>query len=90
MFRYKRSVGGDYNWQGYIYFASRLFPSMSKRKQEKILKLCHEVGGEYEKALFEFVTTDCTATQICLKYYLSNSTLYRIVSEYYKNFPRTI
>ena len=90
MFRYKKSVGGDYAWQGYVYFASLRYRSLPEKKRGKIDRLCKEVGGEYEKALLEFVTTDTTATAICIKYPLSRATLYRVVSEYYKNFPKSI
>lgn len=87
-FKYKRSVGGDYARQGYIYFTSLRFRELGERRQERIRTLCHEVGGEYASALFEFVTTETTATAVCLKHCLSRSQLYRIVGEYYRNFPK--
>lgn len=90
MYRYKRSVGGDYQWQGYIYFTSLCFARMGEEKREQIRRLCREAGGEYHAALFEFVTTDTTATAICLKHNISKSTLYRIVADYYRSFPKNI
>lgn len=90
MYRYKKSVGGSYEWQGYIYFTSLRFNELGERRQERIKNLCREVGGEYERALFEFVTTDSSATAICIKYSLGRSTLYRVVGDYYKYFPKTI
>ena len=90
MYRYKKSVGGNYEWQGYIYFTSLRFTELGKKRQDRIRKLCCEVGGEYERALFEFVTTETTATAVCLKYNMGRSTLYRVVADYYKNFPKTL
>lgn len=90
MFRYKKSVGGSYERQGYIYFVSLCYKDLPERKRERIRRLCREVGGEYERALLEFVTTDTTATAVCTRHYLSRSTLERIVRKYYKTFPRWV
>ena len=59
MFRYKKSVPVSYERQGYIYFSSLLYREMPEKAQRKILNLCMECGGgDYYRALFEFVTTD--------------------------------
>ena len=72
MFRYKKSVPVSYERQGYIYFSSLLYREMPERAQQKILNLCMECGGgDYYRALFEFVTTDANATYICMKHSLS-------------------
>ena len=72
MFRYKKSVPVSYERQGYIYFSSLLYREMPERAQRKILNLCMECGGgDYYRALFEFVTTDANATYICMKHSLS-------------------
>jgi len=86
MFRFKRSLPVGYNRQGYIYFTSRLFQELPRKQQEEIRDLCRESAGEYSGALLEFVTTDATATEICLKHNLSRSTLERAVRRYYTNF----
>lgn len=90
MFRYKSGVDVDYDRQGYIYFVSRMYKSLSPEDQQKILNLCIQHGGEHYKALFDFVTTDTTATALCLKYYISRSTLYRAVRRYYEGFPEKL
>lgn len=90
MYRYKKSVGGSYARQGYIYFTSLRYRELPPSKQSKIRDLCHKVGGEYERALMEFVTTDTTATAICIKHPLSRSKLYELVAEYYRRFPWTL
>ena len=91
MFRYKQSVPESYERQGYIYFSSLLYREMPERAQRKILNLCMECGGgDYYRALFEFVTTDANATYICMKHSLSRSTLERIVRKYYEGFPQRL
>ena len=67
MFRYKRGVKADYNRQGYIYFTSRRYRELDEAAQQKILNLCLEHGGEYYQALFEFVTTDASATALAMR-----------------------
>ena len=90
MFRFKSGIKVSYEKQGYIYFTSLRFRELSPGRQQKILNLCAQCGGEHHRALFEFVTTDASATAICGKHYLSKSTLYRIVRQYYEKFPEQL
>lgn len=90
MFRFKSGVNVRYNRQGYIYFVSLLYRDLDVMGKRKIRELCKEHGGEYSKALFEFVTTDTTATAICMRHHISKSTLYRAVRKYYENFPMNL
>ncbi len=78
----------SYNRQGYIYFTSRLFRELPQARRLKIMELCRESGGEYSAALLEFVTTDVSSTEICLKHNVSRSTLERAVRRYYTNFGK--
>ena len=87
MFRYKRGVKADYNRQGYIYFTSRRYRELDEAAQQKILNLCLEHGGECYQALFEFVTTDASATALAMRHHMDKTTLYRKVRKYYENFP---
>jgi len=88
MYRYKRSVKLKPERQMYIYSISRLYKELSERDQKRIRDLCDMCGGEYSPALFEFVTTDTTATALYFKHHLSKATLYRIVTKYYESFPK--
>lgn len=90
MYRYKRSISCSYARQGYIYFVSQLYKELPVQDQRRIENLCAKVGGEYRDALFEYVTTDTTATAVCMRHYLSRSTLERVVRKYYKSFPRKL
>ena len=90
MFRIKKSIPVDYDQQGYIYFASRMYHCLGRKEQQKVLDLCAKAGGEHYQALFEFVTTDAGAVAVCRKHYISQSTLERIVRRYYVAFAETI
>lgn len=89
-FRFKRGIPLEYNTQGYIYFVSRYYRRMSRAHRKKIDELCKTAGGEYEQPLKEFVTTDRGAAEICEKYFLSQSTLERMVKRYYLAFAETL
>lgn len=88
MFRYKKSVPVSYERQGYIFFKSLCYRELPREDQHTILNLCLRVGGEYHRALFEFVTTNAGAENICMRHHLSRSTLERIVRKYYTEFPQ--
>lgn len=90
MFRYRKNIPLSYERQGYIYFTSRSYHRLGKKKQEKLRRLCGEAGGQYGGALFEFVTTDASATAVCLRHSISESSLYRVVRRYYLRFPETL
>ncbi len=90
MFRYKPGIDVGYDRQGYIYFLSRKYRELEPERRRTIDELCRRYGGEYWKALREFLTTDRTATEICGKHYLSRATLYRCVKRYYEGFPEEL
>ena len=90
MFRYKKSLRLSEERQGYIYYTSLAYKNLTAAQKRRIRELCRECGGEYCEALLEFVTTDYGAVAICTRHHLSKSTLYRIVREYYRNFPKTL
>lgn len=90
MFRFKRSVPVSYDRQGYIYFYSRLFRTLPAKKQARIRYLCQDAGGQYSEALLDYVTGNMSAPEVCAKYYISQSTLDRVVRKYYVIFPRSL
>lgn len=90
LFRFKSGIDVSYTRQGYIYFVSRLYSEHTEDKKQKILNHCINCGGEYYKALFEYVTTDATATALSMRHYLSKNTLYRSVRKYYETFPKNL
>ena len=90
MFRYKKSVPLSYDRQGYIYYRSRLYSKLSLDKKEIIRDLCRDAGGQHHKALLSYVTGSMSAAQVCAKYYISQSTLDRLVRRYYMRFPEDL
>ena len=91
MFRYKRGIDVPYEMQGYIHFCCRRFHTLSSARQNAIRVLCLKAGGEHADALFEFVTTQDTATAICQRHFIASRTsLYRAVKKFYESFPDTI
>lgn len=89
-FRYKRGIPLEYDVQGYIYFLSRRYKRLPLSRRCQIDELCRKAGGEYEAALKEFITTDKGAESVCGKYFISQSTLERIVKRYYIAFSETM
>lgn len=89
-FRFKRGIPLEYDTQGYIYFLSRRYRRLPLAKRRKIDELCDKAGGEYAPALREFVTTDRGAAEVCGKYFISQSTLERMVKRYYLEFSETL
>ena len=86
MFRKKRGIHIDYPEQGLIYFTCLTYDSQSERVKKRIRRVCDTVGGELSDALFEFVTTEKSATEIALKNYVSESTLYKLRRDFYHAF----
>ena len=90
MFRYRKGVPLSYDRQAYIYYCSRLYRTMSEKKQTRIRQLCRDAGGQHAAALLDLVTGKLTATEVCGKHYISQSTLDRAVRKYYMLFPREL
>lgn len=90
MFRYKPKLPVSYNRQGYIYFISKMYGSLPKRRQQKIRELCKKHGGQYEDALLEYMTTDASPTAVCMRHHLDRSTLDRAAHRYYMGFPKKL
>ncbi len=85
-FRFKPGICVPYERQGVVYFTSRTYRDQPERVKRKIEGLCRTCAGEYWRALFEFVTTDESATKICMEHYIGRATLFRAVKKYYESF----
>lgn len=84
VFRYKREANVSYEDQGYIYFLSQRYKLLPHEKKSMIRQACRDAAGSAQKAVLEYVTTDCDSTFICAKHALSESTLERMVRRYYR------
>ena len=85
-FKIKSGVNLSYEEQAYIWAYSRLYKRLCAAERAKIRALCQKSAGAYAEALLDYVTTDDTATRICLRHNISRATLYRCVQKYYMGF----
>lgn len=83
-FRYKRGANVSYEDQGYIYFLSQRYRMLNAEKKNMIRQACRDAAGSAQKAVLEYVTTECDSRFICDKHALSESTLERMVRRYYR------
>ena len=86
MFKKKRGIHIDYPNQGLIYFTCLTYKTQSERVKKRIRKICDLTGGANADALFDFLTTEKSATEIALKHYVSESTLYKLRQNFYYAF----
>lgn len=89
-FRYKRGIRVSYKRQGMIYFTMQNFRTLSQGKQEKLRQLCREAAGEYDVALWEYLTTEKGYVAICIDRGLSQETLFRLRKKFYEAFPEKL
>lgn len=83
-FKRLRNISKTYDQQGEIFFTCRNYNSQPKKVREKIQKVCEKAGGDYAQELFVYLTTDISWTQLCMDYYISESTLNRIRRRFYE------
>lgn len=89
-FRYRKGMKVSYDRQGYLYFYSKLYRQMGKEERGRIDRVVRKAGGQYWKALLDFVTTNKSATEIEMGYYISRATLYRAQQRYYEMLDREL
>jgi len=85
-FRYNPRLGVPYHRQGYIYFTARTYPDQPKRVRDKIARLCRACGGEHWRALFEYMTKNVSAVEVCSRFFIDKATLNRTVRAFYRRF----
>lgn len=83
-FVWLRSIKKSYAEQGKIFFQCLNYKNEPRATKEKIDRLCREVGGEYEKALKEYLTDNADMQYISTRYYLSVATLDRLRKAFYE------
>lgn len=71
--------------QGLIRYTCLNYAAADRRTREKIERLCQKCGGEYERALFDVVTTRRSITAIAMEHYVSETLLYRMRRDFYEN-----
>lgn len=90
MFKKMKSLNMSYNKQGLIYFTCANFDSQPPEVQDKILNLCMKIGKEYYQALFDMMTTGKGVLEISNKYYISESTVFRLKRKFYIEWEKEV
>ena len=85
---YKKGL--SYDKQGAIYFACKhYFTLFTAEEQERFRRLLFECGKRKQNnfnALFEYVTCELTAREVCEIYNIGKSNFYRYLDDFYLNF----
>lgn len=86
MFKKRRGIKIPYNKQGLVYFTCVNYKDMPEDIQEKIKKLCCDIGGEeYYEVLFKVVTDSSKSIRsLAMEYYISEMSLYRFRKQFYE------
>lgn len=85
MFRYRKSRNLKYNEQGLIYFLCHNYHKMPQNVQEMIKNRCKNTCGHHWSAVFDYMTTDKSFISVCMKHYISESTLADNILRFYKD-----
>lgn len=85
MFKKRRGIHIPYNKQGLIYFTCVNYKAMPEHIQDKIMRLCHEVGKEHAEVLFEVVTnSNKSIRSLSMEYNISETQLYHYRKKFYE------
>lgn len=85
MFKKRRGIHIPYDRQGLIYFTCVNHRDMPEEIQEKIQRLCDEVGKEYSEVLYRVVTdSNKSIRALALEYHISETQLYHYRKKFYE------
>ena len=87
-FKKLRGVSLPEEKQGLVRYICLNSDSQPKRIQEKIQRLCDDVGGAYSAALREVMCGRKSITAIAREHYVSETQLYRMRKEFYEGWFR--
>ena len=86
MFKKRRGIHIPYEQQGLIYFTCVNYKDMPDETQDKIHRLCQEVGKEYADVLYKVVTdTKRSIRSLAMEYHISETQLYHYRKKFYEN-----
>lgn len=70
--------------QGLIRYSCLTYKEQPKHIQNKIQRLCREVGGAYQAALWEVMCSKNSITSIAMAHHVSESVLYELRRRFYE------
>lgn len=89
-FRKLRGINLPYREQGLIWFTCINYDKQPKEIKQKIRKLCKECGGQYEAALFAFITRENVSVPwLEREYNISDYVLYQRRKMFYERWNET-
>ena len=90
MFKKRRGIKLSYNKQGLIYFTCVNYDDMPQHTQDKILKLCEDIGKEHAEVLYKVVTdSNKSIRSLSMEYHISETQLYYYRKKFYEEWERT-
>lgn len=85
MFKKRRGIHIPYEQQGLIYFTCVNHKEMPQQIQQKIKRLCDEVGKEYSEVLYKVVTDSKRSIRsLAMEYHISETQLYHYRKKFYE------
>ena len=85
MFKKRRGIHIPYEQQGLIYFTCVNHKDMPDEIQDKIQRLCQEVGKEYADVLYKVVTDNKRSIRsLAIEYHISERQLYHYRKKFYE------
>ena len=85
MFKKRRGIHIPYEQQGLIYFTCVNIADMPEQVQNKIERLCDEVGKEYSEVLYKVVTDNKRSIRsLAMEYHISETQLYHYRKKFYE------
>lgn len=89
MFKKRRGIHIPYDKQGLIYFTCVNHKEMPADVQEKIKKLCDEVGKEHSDVLYAVVTDSTKSIRaLALEHHISETQLYHYRKKFYESWDK--
>jgi hypothetical protein len=86
MFKKRRGIHIPYEQQGLIYFTCVNIADMPEQIQNKIERLCDEVGKEYSEVLYKVVTDNKRSIRsLAMEYHISETQLYHYRKKFYES-----
>lgn len=83
-FKKLRGVALPEEKQGLIRYSCLTYKEQPKHIQNKIQRLCREVGGAYQAALWEVMCSKSSITSIAMAHHVSETVLYDLRRRFYE------
>lgn len=83
-FKKLRGVALPEEKQGLIRYSCLTYKEQPRHIQNKIQRLCREVGGAYQAALWEVMCSKSSITSIAMAHHVSETVLYELRRRFYE------